>query len=358
MKILIMAGGSGERFWPLSTKERPKQLLPLISEKTMIRETVERLVGYVEFKDIYVATNDLQYSKIIDELPEIPQDNIIIEPSFRDTAAAILYGSTYIAVRNGEDSVITVLASDHLITKKQKFIDSLKLANKLAFNENKIVTLGIKPNYPETGYGYIRVDNSDEGYPNYQVSFIEKPDLDKAKSFLDSGKFLWNSGMFIFKYSTILDNFNRHSKQHLNVLRLIESDISNFTLLELAKKVSETFHLFPRISIDFAIMEKSNNVVCIPVDIGWSDIGTFDSLKASINPNSSESNNIIKGFYDYELICSSNNLLISTDPSTRVYLIDVNDLIVVKSKENLLILKNGSSSKIKDLLKKLNEKYK
>jgi mannose-1-phosphate guanylyltransferase len=234
-----MAGGSGERFWPLSTKERPKQLLPLISDKTMIRETVERLIGYVEFKDIFIATNELQYQNIMKELPEIPQDNIIVEPAFRDTAAAILYGSTYIATRNGEDSIIAVLASDHLITKREKFINSLVTANKIASIEDKIVTLGIKPTYPETGYGYIKVEDSKENIANANVTFIEKPNLEKANQYLASGKFLWNSGMFIFKYKTLLSNFTSYSLVHIEILRAIEGKISKLHLLDLTKAVKE-----------------------------------------------------------------------------------------------------------------------
>ena len=179
-----MAGGSGERFWPLSTKERPKQLLPLISNKTMIRETVERLIGFVDFKDIYIATNEIQYPNIKKELTEIPQDNIIIEPAFRDTAAAILYGSTYIASRHNSDVVISVLASDHYIGKINNFIEALKLSNKLSLDTNKIITFGIKPSYAETGYGYIKINNPSLNFPNANVIFVEKPTQVIANQYL------------------------------------------------------------------------------------------------------------------------------------------------------------------------------
>jgi mannose-1-phosphate guanylyltransferase len=348
-----MAGGSGERFWPLSTKERPKQLLPLISDKTMIRETVERLIGYVEFKDIFIATNELQYQNIMKELPEIPQDNIIVEPAFRDTAAAILYGSTYIATRNGEDSIITVLASDHLITKKEKFIKSLETANKIASREDKIVTLGIKPTYPETGYGYIKVEDSKENIANANVTFIEKPNLEKANQYLASGKFLWNSGMFIFKYKTLLSNFTSYSLVHIEILRAIEGKISKLHLLDLTKAVKEEFQNFPRISIDFAIMEKSKNIVCIPIEVGWSDIGSFDSLMELMLENGI---NFSKGIRSFNHINSSNNLILSFDGELDVNLIDITDSIIVKDKNKLLIMKKGSSSKLKELLRIINEK--
>lgn len=354
MKILIMAGGSGERFWPLSTKERPKQLLPLISEKTMIRETVERLIGFVEFKDIYIATNELQYKNIMKELPEIFEENIIIEPAFRDTAAAILYGSTYISTRNGEDSIITVLASDHLITNKSKFINALEIANKIANSEDKIVTLGIKPTYPETGYGYIKVENISENLPNYNVTFVEKPNIEKATEYLTSKKFLWNSGMFIFKYKTLIANFRSHSLNHLEILSSLTNNISSLKLLDLTNSIKEEFQKFPKISIDYAIMEKSNDIVCIPIDIGWSDIGTFDSLMELLIKSKE---NLIKGIKYFHQLDSKNNLILIFDEDLDLNLIDINDSIIVKDKNKLLIMKKGSSSKIKELLKIINEKF-
>ena len=346
MKVLIMEGGSGERFWPLSTKEKPKQLLPLISDKTMIRETVERLIGYVDFKDIYIATNELQYRNIMKELPEIPEDNIIIEPAFRDTAAAILYGSSYISTRNGKGSVITVLASDHLITKNEKFISSLKIANEIASIEDKIVTLGIMPTYPEISYGYIRVDDNSENTPNYKVSFFEKPNVEIAKKYLESGNYLWNSGMFIFRFTTLISNFKSYSKEHLDVLKIIESKIGSLSLLNLTKAVSIEFNTFPKISIDFAIMEKSKDVVCIPVDIGWNDIGTFDSLFSQLEQTKfSKEKNVIS-------ISSSSNLIINFSQQ-RISLIDINDIILIANEKEILVVKKGSSSKIKELIKKL-----
>lgn len=353
MKILIMAGGSGERFWPLSTKQRPKQLLPLFSDKTMIRETVERLIGFLDFKDIFIATNELQYQNILKELPEIPEDNMIIEPSFRDTAAAILYGSTYIASRNGEDSIITVLASDHLITNKVKFINSLQIANNIASSQEKIVTLGIKPTYPETGYGYIKVENLAGNIQNQKVIFVEKPNLEIAEEYIHAGNFFWNSGMFIFKFKTLISNFKSHSKEHLDILKTIETKITKLNLLDLTNAVRQEFQTFPKISIDYAIMEKSHDLVCIPVDIGWSDIGSFDSLMELLLENRI---NFSKGFREFHSINSCNNLILSFDGDLDVNLIDIKDSIIIKDKNQLLIIKKGSSSKLKELLKLINEK--
>lgn len=348
MKILIMAGGTGERFWPLSTKEKPKQLLSLISDKTMIRETVERLIGFVEFEDIFIATNLLQYQNIMNELPEIDKDNFIIEPSFRDTAAAILYGSTYIANRFGENSVITVIASDHIIRNKDKFINSLIISNNIALKENKIVTLGIKPTYPETGYGYIKVKNPTDQVPNFQVKFFEKPSIDVAKKYIKSKKFLWNSGMFIFNYKTLIKNFNLYSKTHIEVLDLIKEKIDTFTLIELSDIIADLFIRFPKISIDYAVMEKSNDVVCLPVDIGWSDVGTFDSLFNQLHLT-----NLLPSGNSISLNSHSN--LILNKSNARVSLIDIENLIVIITNNEILLLKKGSSSKIKNLLSIIRE---
>jgi len=351
VKILIMAGGTGERFWPLSTIFKPKQLLPLISDKTMISETVGRLIGLVDYKDIFIATNELQFQNIIKELPEIPKDNVIVEPTFRDTAAAILYGSTYIKKRVNHDPIITVLASDHLITNKDNFINSLHNANTIAFNENKIVTLGIKPTYPETGYGYIKVSSILEGQPVYNVKFVEKPSQNIANEYYKARTYLWNSGMFIFKYSTLIKNFFIHSIDHLNVLNSFQDSIEKFSSIELSQTITDSFKKFPKISIDFAIMEKSNDIVCIPVNIGWSDIGSFDSLDRELVKDSYL--NSVKNVSMYYFQNSTNNLIYSLSDDIKVYLIDVKDLIIVKNGQNLLIVKKGSSQDIKALLKNI-----
>jgi mannose-1-phosphate guanylyltransferase len=344
-----MAGGSGERFWPLSTKERPKQLLPLISSKTMIRETVDRLNNLVKPNDIYVATNSTQFSNIVKELPEIPKKNIIIEPIFRDTAAAILYGSAYISLRN-TDPVITVLASDHLIEDIPIFFKSLSKANEVALNSKKIVTLGIKPSYPETGYGYIRVKKTAILSVNQNIKYIEKPNIQTAKKYLKFGNYFWNSGMFIFRYSTLIDEFKVHSPEHLNILLKLIPSLKVLNGINLSHKVLSDFSSFPKISIDFAIMEKSLNLVCIPVNFGWSDVGTFETLdkhlRKDMNSNHSNINQVT-------FLNSHNNLLLYNDSPDSIFFIDINDLIVVKKNDKLLILKKGSSSKIKDLLKKI-----
>lgn len=350
MKILIMAGGSGERFWPLSTKEKPKQLLPLISDKSMIRETVDRLNGLVESNDIYVATNAIQVENLRKELPEIPEENIIIEPSFRDTAAAILYGSSYISVRN-DNPIIVVLASDHSIKDVNQFQMALIKANELAIKSDNIITLGIKPTYPETGYGYIKIKNNHLLSVNNEVIFFEKPSFENAKMYFEDGNFLWNSGIFIFSYSTLVNQFSVYSPIHLSILKKLSKFISNNIGVKLSELIKEIFLLFPKISIDFAIMEKSKDIICLPTNFGWDDVGSFDSLWNYHLSNGELKNNDQS---KVTLLNSSNNFIL-VNSNFKINLIDINELIIVENNGELLIMKKNSSQKIKDLLRIKND---
>ena len=228
---LIMAGGSGERFWPLSTPEKPKQLLNIFSEKTMIRETVDRILPIINSENIFIGTNELQNEAIKKELKDIPEENIIIEPYFKDTAAAIGYSSLIIEhklknkLKKDEKIEVLVLASDHLIKKEENFRNIIKLAAEEAKNNSVIVTLGIKPNKAKTEYGYIEVKSDKELKLNtiYKVKrFREKPNLETAENYLYSGNYLWNSGMFIFSTETIFKNFDVLMEEHSEILKDIK----------------------------------------------------------------------------------------------------------------------------------------
>ncbi|MBP6365420.1 MAG: mannose-1-phosphate guanylyltransferase, partial [Bacteroidales bacterium] len=201
--VLIMAGGSGERFWPLSTKERPKQLLKLVDqERSLIRMTVDRILPLVSAERVFIATNAIQAEGVLEELPVIDPKNIIIEPAFRDTAAAVGFGCVVIGERFPGSTMI-VLASDHLIKDEEGFREALSTAVGIA--DSRIVTLGIKPTHPETGYGYLECGELIKGQPSRVLRFCEKPALEVAESYLESGRFLWNSGMFIFRIETMMN---------------------------------------------------------------------------------------------------------------------------------------------------------
>lgn len=349
MKILIMAGGSGERFWPLSTKERPKQLLSLFSDKSMIRETVDRVLNYVRTNDIYVATNQIQSKKIIDELKDIPIKNIIIEPAFKDTAAAIAYGSMIISRDSDKDEVIAVLASDHLISNVADFIKNLGKAEEVA-SKGHIVTLGIYPTRPETGYGYIKLNNLKINEPSKVVKFMEKPNYETASKYILSGNYVWNSGMFIFKQSIIMKEFRKYLPNHFKVINEMKKIIGKSNSNELSNLTRPYFDRFERISIDFAIMEKSNIIECIPVDFGWNDVGGFNSLEEVFEKDAS--NNIIKNV-NYVQIDSKNNIIISDNGSRMITSLGVSNMIIVDTKEALLVCNKKDSQRIKEIIKKL-----
>ena len=357
LAVLIMAGGSGERFWPLSTPKKPKQLLSLFSNKSMIRETINRILPIVEVKKIFIATNVLQFEEIKKELPEVPEENIIIEPIFKDTAAAIGYSTLIIEERFKsltEKIEVIVLASDHLIKDSEKFRKNILRGAKEARENSAIVTLGIKPNKAETGYGYIEVDNKeclllDEVYKVKR--FREKPNKETAEHYVSSGKYLWNSGMFIFTTDTIFKNFEVLMPEHMEIFNKIRIEISKNKIgLELSNSIKEYFNEFEKISIDFGIMEYSKNIKVIPISIGWNDIGSFIALSEIFNPD--ESGNIIK---DTETIIhdANNNIVICKD--CVVSLLGVKNLIVVKNGNNLLISHKDNAQDIKKIVNKYDE---
>jgi mannose-1-phosphate guanylyltransferase len=344
-----MAGGSGERFWPLSTKERPKQLLYLFSKKSMIRETVDRLSSFVTLNDIYVATNEVQSNGIIEELKNIPKSNIIIEPAFKDTAAAIGYGCMIISRDSNKDEVIAVLASDHLIANVDKFIHSLKIAEEKA-NEGYIVTLGIKPDKPETGYGYIQLNHLNLNTPSKALKFMEKPNLETAISYLEQGNYVWNSGMFIFRNSTLYSELAKYIPNHVTVIDEMKKVIGTKTGLELAHITRIFFERFERISIDFAVMEKSQLIQCIPVDFGWNDVGGFNSLEEVFEKD--VNGNVVKNV-KYIQVDSNNNIIISDRSSRLITTIGVTNMIIVDTSDALLVCNKDDSQRIKELLKKI-----
>lgn len=357
LTAIIMAGGSGERFWPLSTPEKPKQLLKIFSDKTMIRETVDRILPIIPADKIFIATNELQQMAIKKELKDIPEENIIIEPDFKDTAAAIGYSALIIEnrlkkiLKDDEKLEVVVLASDHLIKDENLF---RKVVNKGAEEARKngvIVTLGIKPDKPETGYGYIEVKNEEKIDLNevYKVKrFREKPNLETAENYVASGKYLWNSGMFIFTTETIFKNFDVLMEEHTEIFNSIrEKLLQNKTGLELTNLVRNDFKQFEKISIDFGLMEFSKNIRVIPVDIGWNDIGSFNALDEVFPKNIA--GNIIRNTTVLELD-AVNNIVVGD--GSKISLLGVKDLVVVKNGDNILIADKSRTQDIKKIIQK------
>lgn len=343
---LIMAGGSGKRFWPLSTEENPKQLLKLFSDKSMIRETVDRILPLVPAERIFVATNIVQFKAVKNDLPMIPVDNIIIEPAVKDTAAAIGYSALYIR-RELSNPTLVVLASDHIVKDPEAFRKTLEIAAKEAEDNETLVTLGIKPTRAEIGYGYIKVKGESEYYEVSGVEhFLEKPSVEVAKEYLDDGHYLWNSGMFIFKTSTILKEIRKYMPKHDRVLKNIQFYFEQGIKGEkLADKAKLLFDDFEKISIDYGIMEKSDNIRVIPTDFGWNDIGSFTAFEDVYA--SDKDQNIIRNSYFEHVECTGNIVL--TD-NLEIKAIGLENLVIVQSGNKLLICDKYEIDKIKEIL--------
>ena len=347
MYAVIMAGGRGTRFWPRSREKKPKHLLDIISERTMIQETVDRIKSLVEPDNILIVTGKKHASLLQKQLPEIPAANILIEPEGKNTAPCIGLAALHIKKRVGDD-IMFVLPADHAIADIRKFQAVLASAAKVAAEEeNALVTIGIRPTSPHTGFGYIE-QGSYLGHvlaeQVYRVkSICEKPALRQAQKFVKSGKFHWNSGMFIWKASVILNEVARHLPEVSAGLAEIESKLG--TKKEEAA-VRRAYKKFPSISIDYGVMEKAANVFVLPADFGWSDVGSWDALWDIFVKD--KQGNAFAGGGNLIMEDAKNSLVYS--PRKLVALVGVKNLIVVETDDALLICEKGKSQDIKKVV--------
>jgi len=309
--------------------------------------TVERVLPMVETERIFIATNEVQAAAVREELGMIPQRNIILEPAFRDTAAAIGYGCLYTEALF-PNSTMVVLASDHLIKDEEAFRSALKRAVDVAEGFEAIVTLGIKPDKPETGYGYLETEESRTDIPAKVLRFCEKPTLEKAQEYLASGRFLWNSGMFIFKVETMFRAFENLMPGHWAILKEINDLIRD---LEYSSKLKEIFRRFVKTSIDFGIMEKFANTYVVPVDFGWNDIGSYPALSEVFS--SDENNNIVRNVRLREFN-SSGNIVIGSAKNNytekTIALLGVHDMVIVETPDTILVCSKEEAQNIKKIL--------
>jgi len=351
LTFLIMAGGSGERFWPLSTKEKPKQLLHIFAKKSLIRLAFERVLPLVDKSQIFISTNEIQVKALKEELPEVDDSNIIIEPLFKDTAAAIGYGSTIIS-KYFKNPTICVLASDHLIKKEEKFRKVILIGAKTAEEKHCIVTLGIKPTYPETGYGYINVGKYQLNTPTKCLGFREKPGIELAATYLESKQYLWNSGMFIFEYSTIMNEFKEHAINHFNTITKINNFITKNEGVKTSNLVKPFFNEFEKISIDFAIMEKSNNIYVVPCSIDWDDVGNYKAFDDLFKHD--ENGNVV---VDTTLVSvdSHDNIIINSKANQKISIIGVSNMVIVYTKKDIMVVNKKDSLQIKKLADKVSK---
>ena len=270
---LIMAGGRGERFWPRSRKSLPKQFLSLTGDgRTMIQLTVERILPLVDMEDIFIATNKDYKNLVKQQLPNLPEENILCEPVGRNTAPCIGLGAMHIA-KKYEDALMMVLPSDHLIKYNSMFVSTLKEACRIAEENTNLVTIGITPDYPETGYGYIKFNpNESKGQAFAVDRFVEKPTREVAKEYLETEEYLWNSGMFVWKTSSILKNIELFMKDIYEGLVRIKDSIGT---AEQKAVLEKEFTAFRSESVDYGIMEKAEDIYTIPGTFGWDDVGSW-----------------------------------------------------------------------------------
>ena len=342
---LIMAGGRGERFWPKSRKDRPKQFLSLTDDgKTMIQLTVERILPIVDIEDIYIATNQDYRDLVRQQLPDIPEENILCEPVGRNTAPCIGLGAIHME-KKYEDAVMLVLPSDHLIKYTSMFLNTLSDACEIAQQGDNLVTLGITPDAPETGYGYIKFRPDETLGRAFAVEkFVEKPNLETAKEYLRTEQYLWNSGMFIWKESTILENLKEHLPQIYVGLRRIGDALDT---PEAETVLKREFPTFPSESIDYGVMEKARNIYIIPGTFGWDDVGSW--LAVERIKSSNEFGNVIDG----NVVAVNTRNSIVQGSSKLIALVGLSDLIVVDSEDALLICDKDSAGDIKKVLENL-----
>lgn len=343
---LIMAGGRGTRFWPKSRKRNAKQVIRFFGERSLIQQTVDRLKGVIPAENVWVVTNEYLQAEIRKQLPEVPKQQIIAEPSQRNTAPCIALAAKILAEIDSQ-AVMGVFPADHLIQKEARFRSFVKAAFKAA-EANGAVVLGIQPRWAETGYGYIEFPKNvkpGEATPVPVTSFREKPDEKTAKKFVERGNFFWNAGMFFWRASTVLDLMKEHQPKTAELL----AGLPSFRSKQFNGKLAEAYPLCDNISVDYAIIEKAKQVSGIALDdIGWNDVGSweavYDLARKDTNRNASRGNLVAVG--------STGNYV---DAAKTVALVGVEDLVIVDTPDALLVANRHKAQDVSKLVKLLDE---
>lgn len=343
---IIMAGGIGSRFWPFSTQTKPKQFLDILGTgRSLIQLTFDRLSKICPPDQIYIVTNEDYEGLISEQLPEIPKDNVLFEPVRRNTAPCVAYGCYKIHDKNPNANIL-VAPSDHLIIKEEEYLNTIKDAFIASSEKDILITLGITPTRPDTGYGYIQATDEQFG-SNKNIlkvkTFTEKPDKELAQVFYESGDFSWNSGMFIWSSKSIVKSFEE------NMFEIHDLFKDGFGIYATEKEhdfIQEIYAQCVNISVDYAILEKAKNVYVLPCDIGWTDLGTWGSLYTQVDKDEKE--NAIVG-ENVKIYKSSKNII--SNPTDKLMVIDgLEDFIVVNTNDALLICKKDDEQKIKQFV--------
>jgi mannose-1-phosphate guanylyltransferase len=342
--LVIMAGGVGSRFWPMSTEEKPKQFIDVLGVgKTLLQLTVERFGSIVNAKNIWIVTNQKYVDIVREQLPEIPAGNILCEPCRRNTAPCIAYVSWRIKSQDAKANIV-VTPSDHIVTNVQEFQRVITSCMDFTADSDAIITLGMKPNRPETGYGYIQADLSSSSLRNKQIfrvdSFREKPDIDTAREYIKKNNYFWNAGIFIWNVTTIVNAFRMYQPK---ISKIFEAMMPVFGTEEEQAVINEQFPKCENISVDYAIMEKAEEIFVCPADFGWSDLGTWGSLQMQ-SPRDLYGNVCIG--QDIRLF-ESHNCIIHTTQEKKVVVQGLDGYIVAENNDTLLICKLSEEQRIK-----------
>ena len=357
--VIIMAGGKGERFWPLSREKMPKQLLALLGKKSFLQEAVERVLPLVPAKNIFVITNEAQLPEVRKQLPKIPKANLIAEPVGRDTCAAVTLGAALVGARSTM-GVMAVLPADHVIPDAKKFQQILGDAFDLAARGQAIVTIGIQPTEPATGYGYIRVGNelpAPDGLKNYKTTFfkaeqfVEKPNFERALEYLNSGQYRWNAGMFVWSFVTVTNGLEKHQPEMFAACQRWFK-VANKPA-KLAKVLAKEYPAIKKISIDYALMEHAQNVIVADGAFEWDDLGAWPALARHLKADP-EGNCAVADFIHVD---AARNIIYDarTKNKTPITVVGLRDSILVQTDDAVLLVHKSQAQKVKELVRKLGE---
>ncbi len=347
--VVIMAGGKGERFWPVSRLSRPKHLLPIVGDKPMLRQTVDRLEGLVPAEHVIIVTNKEQEAAIREICPDLPAENIVSEPVGRDTAPAVGLAALLVKKRDPE-AIFAMLPADHVIHDVEGFQKVMDSGFELAEAGEVLITIGIAPTHPATGYGYIHkgeMKGSSSQTPAYKVQkFVEKPDTETAQQYLDSGEYYWNAGMFIWSVHSIYKSIEQFNPGLFASLNEIESLTHSGTSLENA--LADIYPTLEKISIDYSVMEKADNVETIESNFDWDDVGEWPAIER--HSDKDEAGNLLSGL---GLVSNCSNNIIYNDGERVTAIYGVDELIVVHTADATLICPKSKAQEIKKLVKQL-----
>ena len=345
---ILMAGGVGSRFWPVSTNDFPKQFHDMLgSGETLIQKTFSRLSQLIPLENILILTNERYNHLVLEQLPQVKQEQVLLEPAMRNTAPCILYAALKIQKQN-PDAIMVVAPSDHWIENEEEFIENLQYSFDFCGEENVLMTLGIKPTFPNTGFGYIEYDKTDNNPIKKVFQFREKPDYLTAKSFLESGNFLWNAGIFIWSVKSITAAFAKFQPQMNN---LFQKGMESYNTTSEKAFIDQNYALSDNISIDYAIMENAKNVYVLPASFDWNDLGTWGSLHEKLDKD--ENNNVVinaKVFLE-----NASNNIVRSDADKLIIIDGLHDYIIVDKEGVLLIYPKSKEQDIKAVVAKINK---